>query len=61
MKKKMIAVKGVAKLEKKELANTKGAGCGVIFGDGQIIYCSTSFHMQIAVENVAEISHHFYY
>ncbi len=62
MKKKLIAVKGVAKLEKKELANTKGAACRATWSDGQSITCY-SFHWLDAPQTIVResVSTYFYY
>ncbi len=42
--KKSINIKGIAKLEKNELAESKGAGCAVRWPDGQIMICTSQFH-----------------
>lgn len=62
-KRKKINVKGIAKLDKREMADTKGAWCAVIFPDGQILYCSLEFHntQDELAESDVVVSHVFYY
>ncbi len=62
-KKKSINIKGIAQLDKNKQAKTKGAGCGVIFGDGQILYCTHQFHntQELVQRDDVVVSHVFYY
>jgi hypothetical protein len=60
-KRKKISVKGIAKLDKNEMNGSKGAGCGVLFSDGQILYCTVLFkQLELEARDVV-VSHVFYY
>lgn len=63
-KRKKINVKGIAKLDKKEMIDSKGAGCYVLFPDGQFFYCVSEFHNTQALDEEEPdvvVSHVFYY
>ncbi|MCP4215199.1 MAG: hypothetical protein GY765_11105 [bacterium] len=59
MKRKGINIKGIAKLEKNELAESKGAGCQITWPDGQVMICTEEFHASAFRDSVV-ISQSFY-